>query len=189
MSTEHQQYSTANQKASIAAYAAVRDIAIVATYEDSGRSGLTLAGRPALRQLIADVIGGKIASRWSFYDVSRWGAFRTQMRARTSNTSVDLLACVRIEYCGGPFSNDGTPFASICKVVKRALAAEYSRELSEKGGNADWSNWASGCEAPPASAFGGAWSTTAASVRGWFMRSISIRSRHSSGGNAPRLER
>jgi len=49
---------------------------------------------------------------------------------RTSNTCADWD--VRVEYCAEPFSNDGTPFASICKVVKRALAAEYSRELSVK---------------------------------------------------------
>src|SRR5262245_14289345 len=77
MSTEHQQYSTTNQKAAIAAYAALRDIAIVATYEDAGRSGLTLAGRPALRQLIADVAGGQDCfTKILVYDVSRWGRFQ-----------------------------------------------------------------------------------------------------------------
>lgn len=132
MSTEHQQYSTANQKAAIAAYAAVRDIVIVATYEDSGRSGLTLSGRPALRQLIADVASGQdFFTMILVYDVSRWGRFQD------ADESAHLeylcrLAGVRVEYCAEPFPNDGTPFASICKVVKRALAAEYSRELSEK---------------------------------------------------------
>lgn len=132
MSTDYQQYSTLNQKAAIAAYAEVRTIEIVATYEDAGKSGLTISGRPALRQLIADVVGGQ--DRFStilVYDVSRWGRFQD------ADESAHLeylcrLGGVRIEYCAEPFKNDGTPFASICKVVKRALAAEYSRELSDK---------------------------------------------------------
>lgn len=132
MSTDYQQYSTANQKAAIAAYAASHGIEIVVTYEDSGKSGLTINGRPALRQLIADVAAGQdVFDTILVYDVSRWGRFQD------ADESAHLeylcrLGGVRLEYCAEPFSNDGTPFASICKVVKRALAAEYSRELSEK---------------------------------------------------------
>ncbi len=132
MSTDHQQYSTTNQKVAIAAYAAARDVEIVATYEDAGKSGLTLSGRPALRQLIADVAAGQdLFELVLVYDVSRWGRFQD------ADESAHLeylcrLSGVSVEYCAEPFSNDGTPFASICKVVKRALAAEYSRELSNK---------------------------------------------------------
>lgn len=132
MSTDHQQYSTTNQKVGIAAYAAARDVEIVATYEDAGKSGLTLSGRPALRQLLADVAAGQdLFELVLVYDVSRWGRFQD------ADESAHLeylcrLSGVSVEYCAEPFSNDGTPFASICKVVKRALAAEYSRELSNK---------------------------------------------------------
>lgn len=35
-------------------------------------------------------------------------------------------------YCAEPFDNDGTPIATIVKSVKRAMAGEYSRELSTK---------------------------------------------------------
>ncbi|WP_275186621.1 recombinase family protein [Bradyrhizobium sp. CSA112] len=45
MSTDHQRYSTANQRDVIAAYAAERNIDIVRTYSDDGRSGLTISGR------------------------------------------------------------------------------------------------------------------------------------------------
>lgn len=132
MSTEQQQYSTANQKDAIGAYAAACGIEIVATYEDLGKSGLTLSGRPSLRKLIADVVAGQdVFDTILVYDVSRWGRFQD------ADESAHLeylcrLAGVRVEYCAEPFSNDGSPFASICKVVKRALAAEYSRELSDK---------------------------------------------------------
>ena len=59
MSTEMQQYSIANQSEVILAYAAGRGLAIVKTYEDGARSGLHLKGRPALRELLADVEGGR----------------------------------------------------------------------------------------------------------------------------------
>jgi len=132
MSTDHQQYSTANQKDAIARYAAGRGIDIVATYEDAGKSGLTISGRPALRQLIADVAAGQDQFETILvYDVSRWGRFQD------ADESAHLeylcrLSGVQVEYCAEPFVNDGTPFSSVCKVLKRALAAEYSRELSTK---------------------------------------------------------
>src|SRR5271155_2473111 len=58
MSTEHQKYSTENQSEAIRSYAASRGMEIVRTYADSGKSGLRLDGRDALKQLLADVEAG-----------------------------------------------------------------------------------------------------------------------------------
>ena len=58
MSTEHQQYSTENQADKIREYAAHRNIDIVRTYADAGKSGLRIDGRQALQQLIKDVESG-----------------------------------------------------------------------------------------------------------------------------------
>ena len=58
MSTEHQQYSTENQSDKIREYAARRNINIVRTYADEGKSGLRIDGRQALQQLISDVQSG-----------------------------------------------------------------------------------------------------------------------------------
>ena len=58
MSTEHQKYSTENQAEAMQQYAARRGIEIVRTYADAGKSGLSLDGRDALKQLIADVQNG-----------------------------------------------------------------------------------------------------------------------------------
>ena len=55
MSTEHQQYSTENQADMIARYAESHQMVIVKTYADHGRSGLSLAGREGLTQLLRDV--------------------------------------------------------------------------------------------------------------------------------------
>jgi DNA invertase Pin-like site-specific DNA recombinase len=58
MSTDHQKYSTENQADAIRQYAASRGIEIVRTYADSGKSGLKIEGRDALRKLIEDVQTG-----------------------------------------------------------------------------------------------------------------------------------
>jgi DNA invertase Pin-like site-specific DNA recombinase len=55
MSTDHQQYSTANQSQAIREYAARNGFKIERTYTDSGKSGLTLEDRDALKELIDDV--------------------------------------------------------------------------------------------------------------------------------------
>ncbi len=41
-------------------------------------------------------------------------------------------AGIRVHYCAEQFENDGTIGSSIIKTVKRAMAGEYSRELSVK---------------------------------------------------------
>ena len=77
MSTEHQQYSTENQADKIREYAAHRNIDIVRTYADAGKSGLRIDGRQALQQLIKDVESGSADfSIILVYDVSRWGRFQ-----------------------------------------------------------------------------------------------------------------
>src|SRR5882672_11052500 len=77
MSTEHQQYSTANQEDVIREYAGRRGFEIVKTYADGGKSGLNVAGREQLRQLIDDVQNGRSDFQAILvYDVSRWGRFQ-----------------------------------------------------------------------------------------------------------------
>jgi hypothetical protein len=77
MSTEHQQYSTANQEDIIREYARSRGFQIVRTYADEGKSGLSVAGRDSLRALIDDVQSGRADyAAVLVYDVSRWGRFQ-----------------------------------------------------------------------------------------------------------------
>jgi hypothetical protein len=77
MSTEHQKYSTENQGEIIRRYAEQRGLALVRTYEDSGKSGLRIDGRDALKRLIDDVRSGVADfSAILVDDVSRWGRFQ-----------------------------------------------------------------------------------------------------------------
>lgn len=132
MSTEHQRYSTENQASAIADYAKAHGIEIVRTYEDAGKSGLTLKGRPGLRTLLNDVQGtGLNFEVILVYDVSRWGRFPDPDEAASY-----VHACKRrgvaIIYCAEPFQNDGSLPSAIMIGLKRGMAAEYSRELSVK---------------------------------------------------------
>lgn len=132
MSTEHQQYSTENQIDAIKLYAERRAIEIVRTYADEGRSGLRLAGRDALKQLIDDVQSGKADfTAILVYDVSRWGRFQDADESAYYEY-ICKRAGIGVHYCAEQFENDGSPVSTIVKGVKRAMAGEYSRELSTK---------------------------------------------------------
>src|ERR1700761_4205969 len=77
MSSDVQRYSTINQQNAIAAYAQQHGYEIVSSYRDAGRSGLSLKGRGALRQLLADALSPQRAFDVILVlDVSRWGRFQ-----------------------------------------------------------------------------------------------------------------
>lgn len=132
MSTEHQQYSTENQGDKIREYAARRNIEIVRIYADEGKSGLRIDGRQALQQLIEDVQSGKADFQIILvYDVSRWGRFQDADESAYYEY-ICRRAGIQVAYCAEQFENDGSPVSTIVKGVKRAMAGEYSRELSAK---------------------------------------------------------
>ena len=135
MSTEHQQYSTHNQADKIKEYAQRRGIEIVCTYADDGKSGLSIDGRAALQKLISDVETGAADFELILvYDVSRWGRFQD-----ADESAYYEYICKRkgisVAYVAEQFENDGSPVSTIVKGVKRAMAGEYSRELSERTAN------------------------------------------------------
>lgn len=132
MSTEHQRYSTENQGDAIRQYANRRGLEVVRTYADEGKSGLRIDGRDALKQLIDDVHGGKADfSTILVYDVSRWGRFQDADESAYYEY-ICRRAGISVQYCAEQFENDGSPVSTIVKGVKRAMAGEYSRELSAK---------------------------------------------------------
>ena len=132
MSTEHQQYSPVNQSEAVAQYAAIKGMTIVRTYSDHGKSGLDLAGRPGLRSLLDDVARGtQDFTELLVYDVSRWGRFQDADES-AHYEYVLRRAGICVHYCAENFSNDGSLSSILLKTVKRAMAGEYSRELSAK---------------------------------------------------------
>ncbi len=132
MSTEHQQYSIVNQADAVEKYAAEHELIIVKRFVDSGKSGLTLAGRPALRQLLLEVLSTNAEfDHVLVYDVSRWGRFQDVDESAYYEYTCKK-ANIRLHYCVEQFINDGSPYSALLKAIKRTMAGEYSRELSVK---------------------------------------------------------
>lgn len=132
MSTDHQKYSTENQADAIRHYASSRGIEIVSTYADDGKSGLSIDGRASLQRLIADVESGAADFEMILvYDVSRWGRFQDADESAYYEY-ICRRAGIQIAYCAEQFENDGSPMSTMFKGFKRAMAGEYSRELSVK---------------------------------------------------------
>jgi DNA invertase Pin-like site-specific DNA recombinase len=132
MSTEHQQYSTSNQLDAIKEYAKRRGMTITQVYSDEGKSGLNIQGRDSLAKMIDDVQNGRTHfSCILVYDVSRWGRFQDADESAHFEY-ICRQAGVAVHYCAEQFENDGSPVSTIVKGVKRAMAGEYSRELSSK---------------------------------------------------------
>lgn len=132
MSTDYQQYSITNQLAVIAAYAQRSELEIVRTYRDEAKSGLHIKNRKGLLDLIDDVQCGRADFGYILvYDVSRWGRFQD-----VDESAYYEFICkrngVRVEYCAELFKNDGSFVSGIAKNLKRGMAAEWSRERSEK---------------------------------------------------------
>jgi DNA invertase Pin-like site-specific DNA recombinase len=132
MSTEHQQYSLLNQSDAILQYASAHGFRIIDTYSDAATSGVLFRKRKALQRLIQDVVQGEASYRAILvYDVSRWGRFRDTDEA-AHYEFLCKSAGVPVHYCAETFSNDGNLPGLIMKSLKRAMAGEYSRELSVK---------------------------------------------------------
>jgi DNA invertase Pin-like site-specific DNA recombinase len=132
MSTEHQQYSIHNQLVVIQHYAIAHGIEIVRVYSDEGISGLSIERRHGLQRLLEDVRSGSADFDFILvYDVSRWGRFQD-----TDQGAHYEFECrqreIKVIYCAEPFENDNTPMTAVIKAVKRAMAAEYSRELGAR---------------------------------------------------------
>jgi DNA invertase Pin-like site-specific DNA recombinase len=132
MSTDHQKYSTENQADAIREYAQRHHMDIITTYTDAGKSGLRLDGRDALKQLIDDVQSGQATFQVILVlDVTRWGRFQDADESAYYEY-ICRRAGMDVRYVAEQFENDGSPVSTIVKGVKRAMAGEYSRELSAK---------------------------------------------------------
>jgi DNA invertase Pin-like site-specific DNA recombinase len=132
MSDEHQRYSIANQTAAIARYAEQRGFEIVQTYADEGRTGLRRKGCRALNALLDDVRAKAFQFKaLLILDVSRWGRYQNY----DESAAYEFMcweAGIDVRFCVEPFENDGSPGSSIVKHIKRIMAGEYVRELSDR---------------------------------------------------------
>lgn len=132
MSTDAQELSPTVQKQALQEYAAATGLTIVASYEDQGKTGLTIKDRPEMRRLLADIaLRECVYDHVLVYDVSRWGRFQDTDASAYYEYHCRLNG-VRVIYVKEPFADDSSPMATLVKNLKRMMAAEYSRELKVK---------------------------------------------------------
>jgi len=130
---DQQENSIFNQRQAIDAFAEKHGIQIVKYLIDDGISGLTMEKRTAFKQLINDyVIGSKVDFQIILVlDVTRWGRFQD------IDESAHLEYICRthgkeIIFVTESFKNDNSIMDTVIKSIKRAMAAEYSKNLGDK---------------------------------------------------------
>jgi len=132
MSTDQQTLSIEIQKEAIRVYAEARGLEIVQTYADPARSGVRLAGRDGMQQLLKDVMNPtRPFDTVLVLDVTRWGRFQDVDESAYYEHHCRRHG-VAVVYVGEPFISNGRPFDSLVKQLKRSMAAEFSRELGVK---------------------------------------------------------
>lgn len=133
VSTTRQTASLDLQRRELERFAAENGHEIVAAYEayeDRGRSGLTLEGRPGLSRLLVDIVAGRASFKQVLVlDVSRWGRFQDPDEA-AHYEFVCRAHGVSIIYCLDLLRDDAR--GRLAKQVKRVMAADYSREMSDR---------------------------------------------------------
>lgn len=122
----------AKQAESVSVYAKRHGIEIVATYEDSGKGGLTTDGRDGLRRLMQDVSSAHTSfSILLMQDISRWGRFQ-DIDEGAHYEYICRKAGIKIIYVEEQKEGWNTASLAIIKSLKRTMAGEYSRALSDK---------------------------------------------------------
>ncbi|WP_158407920.1 recombinase family protein [Dyella japonica] len=138
MSTDRQKYSIENQSCALYAYAVEHDIEVVEQFCDEAKSGLTFEGRPAMRRLIEQVKSGQCGFNSILtYDVSRWGRYQDADESAYYE-HLCRQAGIEVIYCAEGFDAYEGPISFVLKSLKRTMAAEYSRDLSQKVTDARW---------------------------------------------------
>jgi DNA invertase Pin-like site-specific DNA recombinase len=98
----------------------------------TAKADLRIDGRDALKQLLTDVESKSPGFKAILvYDVSRWGRFQDADESAYYEY-ICRLSGIEVRYCAEQFENDVSVASTIVKTVKRAMAGEYSRELSSK---------------------------------------------------------
>lgn len=133
MSTDQQQYSLLSQRNAIEQYASVHGFTLIKTYEDPGRSGLSLRYRRGLARLLRDVVSGdQLFKAILVYDLSRWGRFQDADEA----APYEFLckhAGVPVHYCAETFANDGSLPNAIMKALKRVMGRVQQGVINKDG--------------------------------------------------------
>lgn len=102
------------------------------SYEDAAKSGLDIANREGMKRLLRDVMDTpRPFDVVLVYDVSRWGRFQ-DIDAAAYYEYTCRMHGARVVYVKEMFGTFHDPMTALLKTMKRAMAAEYARELGVK---------------------------------------------------------
>ena len=131
---DKQENSVAIQRQHTQKFAVEHNIEIIHEEADEGKSGL-LASRPAFERLFANWIENANAPHFDYvfvYDISRWGRFQDQDQA-AHLTYLCKKHGKEVVYVSRGFTNAGNQLSASLEIsLQRYMAAEYSRQLSDK---------------------------------------------------------
>lgn len=131
---DKQENSVAIQRQHTEKFAFDHNIEIIHEEADEGKSGL-LANRPAFERLFANWIENPKAPHFDYvlvYDVSRWGRFQDQDQAGYFVHVCKKLG-KEVVYVSRGFPDSANQLLSSLETsIQRYMAAEYSRQLSDK---------------------------------------------------------
>lgn len=131
---DKQENSVAIQRQHTEQFAYENNIKIIHEEADEGKSGL-LANRPAFERLFMNWIENPNAPSFDYvfvYDVSRWGRFQDQDQA-AYYTHLCKKYGKEVVYVSRGFPDTNNLLSSNLEIsLQRYMAAEYSRQLSEK---------------------------------------------------------
>lgn len=131
---DKQENSVAIQRGHTERFAQENNIEIIHEEADEGKSGL-LANRPAFERLFNDWVENPNAPHFNYvlvYDVSRWGRFQDQDQAGYFVHLCKKHGKEVIYVSRGFVNSENQLFSSLEISLHRYMAAEYSRQLSEK---------------------------------------------------------
>ncbi len=132
MSSDRQELSIGMQLDAVRSYADAHNLVLVNTYEDAAKSGLRIANREGMKTLILDVMAvPRPFDVVLVYDVSRWGRFQ-DIDAAAYYEYTCRMHGARVVYVKETFGAELDPMTALLKTMKRAMAAEYARELGVK---------------------------------------------------------
>ncbi len=131
---DKQENSVAIQRGHTEKFAREHHIEIIHEEADEGKSGL-LASRPAFERLFSDWIENPNAPKFDYilvYDVSRWGRFQDQNEAAYYEYECTKKG-IQVVYVSRGFPDATNQLISSLETsIQRYMAAEYSRQLSDK---------------------------------------------------------
>ena len=132
MSSDRQELSIGTQLAAIHAYAQAHHMEVIRVYEDAAKSGLQISNRDGMKRLLREVMDEpRPFDSVLVYDVSRWGRFQ-DIDAAAYYEYTCRLHGAKVIYVQEHFGSDEEPMTALLKTLKRAMAAEYARELGIK---------------------------------------------------------